>query len=620
MNRVLNLNNNKCVACYACVRACPVKAIQVKEHNNKPHIVEENCIACGSCLEACSYSAIELVSNIEIVEEILHSSAKTVAICDPSIAGEFADVRDYRKFVSMIRKLGFDYVCEVSFGVDLVSKKFANLCQGYKGKSYITSHCPVSNMYIEKYQPNLVHNISPIVPPAIACCSTVRKLYGEDVKVVNITPCLGLKKDNNRYEKTSRIDAFLSFIELRELFEKYKIREEAVEFSEFDEPHGYKGSLYPISEGFVEACGLSCSPSDSNILSVEGKKDAIDVVKQFAKHGNEFNTHFNIYFCKGCLMAQGCSKGEKFLRHNLVLKYAAKKINTLEMTKWQSYLEKFENTSELVAFYKNDDKTIPAPSQEKIEEAFIELGKQNSGRHIDCKACGYESCKDLAIAIAQGIASADMCFSHARKDSRISNDKLKVAKSELIDLQNKYNILEENLNVQLLNNHELSSSLTSLIHHINPGIAIVNEKMKITDSNSGFIDILGEDAKEIDEIIPGLIGANAKSLLPEDIFLQLEYVLKTSQDIMNKDFEYNGRLINVSIFSLVENKSACLIFRNLYNEEERPEEIIHRVNDVIKENLLQVQQIGFILGEGAAKTEKMLNSIIKTYKEQIGQK
>ena len=213
-----------------------------------------------------------------------------------------------------------------------------------------------------------------------------------------------------------------------------------------------------------------------------------------------------------------------------------------------------------------------------------------------------------------------MCFSHARKDSRISNDKLKVAKSELIDLQNKYNILEENLNVQLLNNHELSSSLTSLIHHINPGIAIVNEKMKITDSNSGFIDILGEDAKEIDEIIPGLIGANAKSLLPEDIFLQLEYVLKTSQDIMNKDFEYNGRLINVSIFSLVENKSACLIFRNLYNEEERPEEIIHRVNDVIKENLLQVQQIGFILGEGAAKTEKMLNSIIKTYKEQIGQK
>ncbi|MED9961578.1 MAG: [Fe-Fe] hydrogenase large subunit C-terminal domain-containing protein [Bacteroidales bacterium] len=620
MNAVLKLNNNKCVACYGCVRACPVKAIQVKEHNHKPYIVEENCIACGNCLEACSYSAIELISNIEIVEEILHSQSKVAAICDPSIAGEFSDVRDYRKFVSMIRKLGFDYVCEVSFGVDLVSNKFANLCNGYKGKSYISSHCPVNNMYIEKYQPDLVNNLSPIVPPAIACCSVVKKMYGEDIKVVNITPCLGLKKDNNRYEKGAKLDAFLSFLELRELFEKYKIKEESVEFSEFDAPHGYKGSLYPISEGFVEACGLSCSPSDNHILSVEGKKDAIDVLKQFAKHGNEFNTHFNIYFCKGCLMAHGCSKGEKFLRHNLVLKYADKKINTLDKEEWNKHLNQFENISDLVAFYKNNDKTLPIPNEEKIEQAFVELGKQFAGRNIDCKACGYETCQDLATAIAQGIASADMCFSFARKDSRISNDKLKVAKSELIDLQNKYNILEENLNVQILNNHELSSSLTSLIHHINPGIAIVNEKMKITDSNSGFIDILGEDAKEIDEIIPGLIGANAKSLLPEDIFLQLEYVLKTSQDIMNKDFEYNGRLINVSIFSLVENKSACLIFRNLYNEEERPEEIIHRVNDVIKENLLQVQQIGFILGEGAAKTEKMLNSIIKTYKEQIGQK
>lgn len=118
MNAVLKLNSNKCVACYGCVRACPVKAIQVKDNDHKPHIVEENCIACGNCLEACSYSAIELISNIEIVEEILHSQSKVAAICDPSIAGEFSDVRDYRKFVSMIRKLGFDYVCEVSFGVD----------------------------------------------------------------------------------------------------------------------------------------------------------------------------------------------------------------------------------------------------------------------------------------------------------------------------------------------------------------------------------------------------------------------------------------------------------------------------------------------------------------------
>lgn len=605
MNTILNLNNNKCIACYACVRACPVKAIQVEEKNHKPHIVEDNCIGCGSCLEACAYSAIEVVSNIEEVENILHSDDKVAAICDAAIAGEFADVRDYRKFVSMIRKLGFDYVCEVSFGVDLVSKKFANLCQGFEGKSYISSHCPVSNMYIEKYQPKLVNNISPIVPPAIATSAVVRKLYGEDIKVINITPCLGLKKDNNRYEKTSKIDAFLSFLELRQLFEKHNIKEEAVEYSDFDEPHGYKGALYPISDGFVECCGLS----NNKILSTEGKKDATNALKQFSKHGNEFSTHFNIYFCKGCLMAQGCSKGEKFLRHNLVLKYAAKKYDTLDKQKWEDNIAKFENTSDLVTFYKNNDKTLATPEKQQIENAFKTLGKQHSQRNTDCGACGYDSCEELAIAIAQGIASAEMCFSFAQKSSRVFNE-----------LKKQYTLLEENLNTQILENHQLNQSFSSLIQNLYPAIAVVGSDMKIIESNSAFIEILGDDAKEIDEIIPRLIGAHAKSLLPQEIFTQLEYVLKTSQDIMNKDFEYNGRFINVSIFSLVENKSACIIFRNLYNEEERPEEIIHRVNEVIKENLTQVQQIGYILGEGAAKTEKMLNSIIKTYKEQIRQK
>ena len=174
------------------------------------------------------------------------------------------------------------------------------------------------------------------------------------------------------------------------------------------------------------------------------------------------------------------------------------------------------------------------------------------------------------------------------------------------------NDLKEELNSQKLGNGELVRSLSLIIHHIYPGIAIVDSKMKVTESNNGFIEILGDEAKEIDEIIPGLIGASIKSLLPQELYNQVEYVLKTSEDILNKDIEYNGHLINVSIFTLIPQKSVCMIFRNLYAEEERPEEIIHRVNEVIKETLLQVQQIGFLLGEGAAKTEKQLRSIIKT--------
>ena len=611
-DNVLFLDESKCVKCYACVRACPVKAIQVNAESSKPKIVEDRCIACGSCLSACSYSVIKAVSNIEEVEIILKSESKVAAICDPSIAGEFDDIRDYRKFVTMIRRLGFSYVCEVSFGVDLVASRQADLCDKFQGRSFISSHCPVSNMYVEKYQPSLVSSLSPIVPPAVATASVVRKHYGEDVKIVNITPCLGIKKDNERYEKGLRIDAFLSFVELRRMFESHGIKEEMAEFSDFDEPLGCKGSLYPIVEGFVEACDMTNTMMDSHFLNVEGKKDVVDVLKQFSKHSNEFNTHFNLYFCKGCLMGPGCTKGQKFVRHNLVTEYAKKRIKTLNKDRWQENVDKYVNKSDLVAFYQANDKNLPYPSKEEIEEAFVKLGKQASGKHTNCRSCGYDTCTELAIAMAQGIASPEMCFAYTQRGTRDFNDKLKITRTELVDLQTECNRLEEELNNQKLSNGELLRSLSLIIHHIYPGIAIIDSKMKVTESNNGFIEILGEDAKEIDEIIPGLVGASIKSLLPQDLFNQVEYVFRTSEDIINKDIEYNNRFINVSIFTLIPQKSVCMIFRNLYADEERPEEIIKRVNEVIKETLLQVQQIGFILGEGAAKTEKQLHSIIKT--------
>ena len=135
---VLFLDESKCVKCYACVRSCPVKAIQVCKESSKPTIVDDRCIACGNCLSACSYSAIKTVSNIEQVEQLLQSENKVAAICDPSIAGEFDDIRDYRKFVTMIRRIGFDYVCEVSFGVDFIANKKATLCEKFQGRSFIS--------------------------------------------------------------------------------------------------------------------------------------------------------------------------------------------------------------------------------------------------------------------------------------------------------------------------------------------------------------------------------------------------------------------------------------------------------------------------------------------------
>jgi hypothetical protein len=133
------------------------------------------------------------------------------------------------------------------------------------------------------------------------------------------------------------------------------------------------------------------------------------------------------------------------------------------------------------------------------------------------------------------------------------------------------------------------------------------------ESNSAFVEILGEDIKEIHEVIPYLIGADLKTLLPHTLVSQIQFILNHDEMQLTRDVEIEERLINVTMFQLIPKKMVGVVFRNLHSKEERPEEIIHRVTEVIEENLRQVQQIGFILGEGAAKTEKMLNSIIKSY-------
>jgi Na+-translocating ferredoxin:NAD+ oxidoreductase RNF subunit RnfB len=589
----------------------------VKKGKIFPEVISDRCIGCGNCVRACSFNAVNVIDSIEPVKELLKSKNKVAAICDPSIAGEFEDITDYRKFVKMIREIGFDYVTEVAFGVDLVANRQAIIANKESGKYYLTSHCPVMNLYIEKYATELVNNITRTVSPASATAVALRKIYGEDIKIVNISPCLGAKKDINRHSNLAKIDAVLSFRELRKLFHELNIREESVEFSEFDSPIGYKGSLYPIPEGFVEACDLSMSLIDGPFISAKGEEDAINAVKQFSEYGNKFNKNFNLYFCKGCIVGPGSSdKGQKFIRHNLVTEYVKKRISNFDKNSWEKNIDKFSNIQDIKCFYKEDNQTLPTPSDEEIEAAFAKLDKATSGRHTDCRSCGYGTCKGLAEAIAQGLATEDMCFTHTQKGNRIFHNQLESTTRDLITAQEENSKLKDILNVQQTHNAEISKALSFMVHSIKIGVAIVDENMKIIESNAPFIDILGDEAKEIDEIIPGLVGANINSLVPKLISSQIEFVFKGEEGIISKDVEFSGRLVNASVFSLIPNKTTCILIRNLYDNEEKPQEIINRVTDVIQQNLRQVQEIGFILGEGAAKTEKMLNTIIKLTKKE----
>jgi len=178
-------------------------------------------------------------------------------------------------------------------------------------------------------------------------------------------------------------------------------------------------------------------------------------------------------------------------------------------------------------------------------------------------------------------------------------------------LDKEQSLLEENQKLKLQ-----SDTISALLKNLPSAAVIVDDKLKVIESNDSFIKVLGEDAAMINEVIPGLVGADLKTLLPYNLYNLFTYVLENDKNIVGKDVEHDDRLLNVSIYSLKPNKIVGGVFRDMYVAEVRQEEIINRVNEVIDENLKMVQQIAFSLGEGASTTEKMLNSIIETYQRK----
>lgn len=617
LDNIIQLDRSRCKACYTCIRACPVKAIHVRKNSVFPHIEESKCILCGICIQGtCAYKAITYVDSKKDIKNLLNSEDEVVAICAPSIAGEFDDITDYRKFVKMIRLLGFSYVTEMSFGVDIIAKKFRELTHDeFNGKYYMTSCCPSIISLVEKHYPELISNLVPYISPAAASAVIARKIYGENIKIVHITPCVAAKKDVDRYYGPAKIDGVITFRELRELFTEFKITETFSEYSDFDEPLGYKGRIYPIGQGFIEASGLDLGLLDENTITAVGKDSSIAAVRQFLEYDIAIKHNFNLFFCEGCIMGPGTSpNGKKYLRYSLVKDYISRRLENFDKERWQQDIEKHSSYPEYSAKFIDKKYELPPPSEFELKIALNHITEKNNNMEVNCGACGFDTCRGLAHAIAQNIAIPEMCVTYSQIGNREASHSNKKMEEELSILKNDLratrSALEENREILFLRNEAMSI----LVRGLNAGIVFADENLEIVESNIRFIEILGDEVRDIHEVIPYLIGADLKTLMPPTLISQFQFLLTHDEERISRDVEIEDKLVNVSIFQLIPNKLVGAVFRNLHSQEERPEEIINRVTEVIEENLRQVQQIGFILGEGAAKTEKMLKSIIKSYK------
>ena len=611
---VLFINDDNCKNSYSCVRVCPVNAIEVRPQKKHPAIIPDRCIGCGLCFVSCSPHAVEFRDSRETVKKILSSKRKSAALIAPSIASEFDDITDYRKFVAMIRALGFDYVHENSFGVDLIARAYANLFEQAKGKYYMTANCPAIVKIIEKFNPELVPNLAPLVSPMIATAMIIKEIYGDDIATVYIGPCIDSKDESLLYSSGKLIEGVLTFIELRQLFDEYKIQERLVTMSEFDPPFGYWGALYPLPAGILKAAGIKRDLVTSRVITASGKDDILDAINDFDKYIDTIHHHFNLFFCPGCLLGPGMEHhAERFRRRSLVRRYAQKRVDKLDQKLWEENMIKWSQLDFSRTFTPNDQR-IPDPPEEAINEVLKIIGKENPDDETDCGACGYKSCHEFAATVAKGLAVPEMCHTFNLRNKQEYIETLRQTNKKLAETKKALKESEEFARREKEMAQSASDMMNNMLEKLPTGVVIVDNHLKILHSNHSFINIVGEDATSISDVIPGLAGADIKTLLPFNVYNMFTFVLKEDEPVVSKDVRFDEKMLNISIFPIKKNKMCGAIIRDLYSPEVQGEEVTLRVSEVIEKNLEMVQKIGFLLGEGAAETEQMLNSIIESYK------
>lgn len=153
-----------------------------------------------------------------------------------------------------------------------------------------------------------------------------------------------------------------------------------------------------------------------------------------------------------------------------------------------------------------------------------------------------------------------------------------------------------------------------MLHKIRAGIIIINTDFKVIDSNESFARMMGDDIVELYETIPGLRGADITELVPDVIYKMISSIMTTGENNLDRDVKYQNKLLHVSVVTIYKQKVVGAVIRDMSAPALVRDEIISRAQRVNKQNIETVQKIAFLLGENAAQTEELINSIIESYR------
>ena len=562
MPPIIYTETTACQDCFKCIRECPVKAIKVE--NACAAIMPESCVLCGHCVHACPNGAKYIRSDASHVRRLFKYKEKVIASLAPSFVSEFPGLPP-SAMIRALKMLGFHGVSETALGAERVSGSIATLLQDRTPRVLISTACPVVVGYIQKYRPEYVKCLVPFVSPLIAHCETLRGIYGPSAGVVFFGPCIAKKAeaDNN----PQLLDYALTFEDLRRWLKEERIVLEDlgdVAGEEFVPHPAREGALYPIDGGMIAGVKAGCRVMEADCMTFSGMDGIRRALAGLDESQLEHPLFLELLACEG-----GCVNGPKTTRQDATILKRCKVID------YSNYVQ-----SQIPPALSAPPLTLePGPlsssvvySEAILREALKTIGKLSSEDELNCGGCGYDCCRDLAKALVDGKAEKEMCVSYMRKLA-----------------QKKANALMEKMP---------------------DAIVLVNEDLRIIECNYKFAKVLGPEMEAAFTERASLEGSPLVGLAPFHSLFRS--VLEKGEDILGRDLRHSKSIFHVSIFSIEKHQVVCGIFQDITRPTVQKEAMIGKAQAVIKKNLATVQQIAYLLGENAAESEVILNSIINS--------
>ena len=473
--------NNNCVGCNRCISACPSRGANVaieKDRRNVIEIVPENCIACGACIDACKHNAREYVDDVDRFFADLKKGEKISVLIAPAFLANYPN--EYEKYLGMLKKLGVNRFISISFGADITTWGYIKYITERNYYGSISQPCPAVVGYIERFLPELLPKLMPVQSPMMCGAIYVKKYMNVSDKLAFISPCIAKKNEIDDPNNKGIVSYNLTFKHLVDYLKNNPVSGYTPYTDEIE--YGL-GSIYPMPGGLKENVYWLLG-EDALVRQMEGEHHMYEYLERNKEKIK--STRFPYLFIDALNCTNGCLYGpgveaRKTLDESTFISIQKIKANSKKDNSKDAWSRKLTPAKRLEALNKqfasldlNDfvrkytDRSKECAYKEPSESEIIKLyGQMNKDteekRSINCGCCGYRTCRDMAIAIYNGINHVHNCVHYMSDQAYEEKDKAVALADEVRQARDEMQEKKRSLSEGIKENFDnLTESITQI--------------------------------------------------------------------------------------------------------------------------------------------------------------